>query len=179
MLAVLSEIHCLEYLQERGIFPDEYFTDFEEFKNRCVSYRDATIVIILAGICHFSRRHIVELIKLQYKRMENDSDKGIQNVYVLTDSLISNLESYYKFSDNMEIFDKYSKTRKVESKIDVWELIDDAQNHEAHEIRMYLSKFDTGETGDIIEMIKSKFSSEDELIRLIKIPNVRELMSAR
>lgn len=179
MLAVLSEIHCLDYLNNKGIYPDEYFTDFEMFKNRCVSYKDATIVVILAGICRFSRKHVVELIKLQYKRMENEADRGIVNVFVFADTKIANLDKYYKFQDNMDVMDSYSKLRKTGSNVDVWVDVDKYQTQTAHEVAIYLSDYDTGDASGAVGMIKAKYSSEDELIRLIKCPDIKSIVQGK
>ena len=178
MLAVLSEIHCLDYLNERGIFPDEYFTDFELFKNRSVSYQDATLVIILAGVCHFSRRHTVEFIKQQYKRKENKDDKGIRDVFVLTDAYIPNLDLYYKFQDNLDEFQKINGMSLLSTaKIDIWTIIDDYQTEGEHKTSVYLSDYDVGSSDEIVDKIKNTSSSEDELIRLIKCPDVKSLIN--
>lgn len=177
MLAILSEIHCLDYLLKRGIFPDEYFTDFNMFKNRAVGYRDATVVIITAGLCRFSKRHTVELAKLLIKRSENEKDRGISKVFFISDTFMPTLDFYYKFQDNMDSFTTYKGMDKVKENINVWSLVDDYQNENQHETMIFLSDFDKGIL-DTSSYTNKKVSFEEDLIRLIKQPNIKELITS-
>ena len=176
MLAVLAEINCLDYLNEKGIYPDEYFTDFGLFKNRCVAYKEATLLIILAGVCKFNKRLITDFIKAQTKRALNHADKGIKKVIVLSDSMIPNLDEYYKFENRLERFYKCKGWNKAKTKTDIWSEIDLAQTQGVHEVALYLDDFDKGITDTYIEKYKSYESKEDELKKLIKIPNVKQLI---
>lgn len=176
MLAVLTEINCLDYLYERGIFPDEYFTDFELFKNRCTGYKDATIVIITAGLCRFSRRKTVELIKSQVKRANNEKDTGVNRVFVISDTVIPNLDEYYKFQDNLDIFSQYRGDRIRKNNIDVWSIVDDYQTEGKHDTVIFLDPADKNDTNELREVCKNKKSFEDDLIRLIKRPDVKSII---
>lgn len=177
MLAVLSEINCLDYLNEKGIYPDEYFTDFDLFKNRCVAYKDATIVVILAGICKFNKRLIVDFIKSQYRRVVNHADKGVKKVIVLTDAMIPNLDEYYKFENRLENFHKCKGWNKAKTSTDIWSELDLVQTQGAHEVALYLDDYDKGEINNYIEKYKTHKSKEDELIKLIQRPNVKKLIN--
>ncbi len=179
MLAVLAEIDCLENLQSRGIYPDEYFTDFEAFKNKSVSYRDCTVVIIIAGTCQFSRRHIIEFIKTLFKRQENKQDTGIVGVIVLSDTLLPNIEKYYKFEDSFENFQLYSGKKCRGNAPNVWALIDEYQTKERHTVYSRLSEFDTGNIERILKKPSEKSSSEDALVRLIKVPDVKAIVNGK
>ena len=176
MLAVLTEINCLDYLNEKGIYPDEYFTDFAMFKNRCVAYKDATLVVILAGVCKFNKRLLTDFIKAQNKRALNHSDKGIKKVIVLSDSMIPNLEEYYKFENRLEKFYRCKGWNKSKSTTDIWSELDTIQTQGVHEVALYLDDYDKGITQSYIDKYKSYESKEDELIKFIKRPNVLEII---
>lgn len=176
MLAVLAEIDCLDYLQKQGIYPDEYYTDYDLFRNHCTSFKDATILFILAGSCHFNKRHITEFIKSQYKRMENEKDIGISNVIVVTDYMIPTLQLYYKFDNNLDNVYKCNGWKKAKFASNIWVDVDKAQTQTRHEVALYLSDFDKGITEKKIEKYKSYESKEDELIRLIIQPNIKQLI---
>ena len=177
MLAVLAEIDCLDYLQNQGIYPDEYYTDYELFRNHCTGFKDATVLFILAGSCHFNKRHTTEFIKSQYKRMENEKDIGITNVIVIADYMIPNLQLYYKFENNLDNVYKCSGWKKAKFPADIWQEVDAAQTKTRHEVALYLSNFDKGNAEEKIEKYKSYESKEDELIRLIVQPNIRKLIN--
>ena len=176
MLVVLAEIDCLDYLQSQGIMPDEYYTDYEVFKQRCASFKNATELIILAGSCQFNKRHTTEFIKAQVKRQNNPNDKGISNVIVLTDYMIPTLELYYKFDDNLDEVYKCSGWKKAKTPTDIWGVVDESQTKVKHEIAMYLSDFDQGNAEKAREKSKSYYSKEEELIRLIQQPDVRQII---
>lgn len=176
MLAILSEINCLDYINGRGIYPDEYFTDYEMFKNRYVSYKDATVVVILAGTCRFSKRHVIELIKNLYKRVENEKDTSIKNVFVISDSVINNLDVYYKFEGNLDICKKCSYQKEKKEVLDIWLTVDEYQTQTAHESAIFYSDFDKCNLGKLNEPKNKKASTEDELIRLIKKPDVKSIV---
>ena len=176
MLVVLSEIDCLNYLQNQGIYPDEYYTDFELFKNHCASFRDATLLFILAGSCKFNKRHTTDFIKAQYKRKENEKDTGIVNVVVVTDSMIPTLNLYFKFEDNLDVVYKCNGWKKSKFSTDIWSKIDKVQTKTRHEVALYLSDYDKGISDKFKEKYKSYESKEMDLIPLIKKPNVKELI---
>lgn len=178
MLVVLSEIDCIDYLREMGLYPDEYFTDFEIFRNKAVSFRDASILVILAGTCRFSVRHTIEVVKLFYKRQSNSKDSGIKDVIVLSDSTISGLSKYYKFKDNLEKVDEYNKTRCVKKNINLWGTLDDLQTKGEHDIHLYRSDFDKGKINTLETKIRSKVKVDDEYIHLIKVHDVKALINS-
>lgn len=178
MLAVLAEIDCLDYLQKQGIYPDEYYTDYALFKNHCTGFKNATILFVLAGSCHFNKRHTVDFIKQQYKRMANPNDIGIQNVVVVTDSMIPNLDKYYKFEDNLDAVYECNGWKRAKLPTDIWGQIDDAQTKIKHEVALYLSQFDKGDAEAQRDKAKSYESKEDELIRLIQQPKIKQLIIA-
>lgn len=182
MLAVLAEINCLDYLNDKGIYPDEFFTDFGMFKNRCVAYKDATLVVILAGICKFNKRLVTEFIKSQVKRAQNHADKGIKKVIVLSDTMLPTLDEYYKFENRLENFYKCKGWNKAKVTTDVWADIDTVQTQGVHEIALYLDNYDKGDTTVYrkkSEVIRNeKDNNEDALLKLIKVPNVRQLIES-
>ena len=77
MLAILSEINCLDVLNSKGVYPDEFYTDIDKFKGNTVAFREATIFVIFAGNCRFNKKHTIELVKSLTKRADSELDKGI------------------------------------------------------------------------------------------------------
>lgn len=166
MLAILSEINCLEQLQMRGIYPDYFSTDFDAFKNYVVLCSDCTCVVILAGTNRFYKKHIIEMIKSFNKLVEDGNT--LNKVIVLSDVNIPSLSKYYKVNGSLSHISEYSGWKLVEDNSDVLDTLKTSKV----EANVVLSDYDRG----IYKREKSKWvkrkSSEDDLIPLIKIPKL-------
>ena len=169
MISVLSEINCLKVLNTYGVYPDYFYTDFEAFKNHVIGLMDADIVVIMAGTCTFNKRLTIEFIKTLLKRRDNKNDKGIRSVTIISDTILQSLDSYYKFTGNLSSVDLCSYWKVKEKEVDIWGSL----SSEPKRTQVVLSSYDRG----IIEGLnRSKNSSEDDLIRLIKVPDVKSML---
>ena len=157
MLVVLSEINCIHVLNQNGIYPDEFYTDFELFKNRLVSVEDAKIVIIVAGVCRFYRKLLIELCKILYKRLHDDADTGVKEFYILTDANLPQLDEYYKFQYNFNKFEEFSGWDNL-GEVDVFSQL----RNEPKESAMFLSDFDSVNIDKAISDYENRHNTEDE-----------------
>lgn len=161
MLVVLSEINCLDFLQSNGVYPDEFYTDFEMFRNKSILKTDMQVMIIFAGCCHFNKRRVCEFITQLKARAESKTDSGVSEVCVISDSFLPNIDNYYKYYYFPNNFDLCNKWKKVESDVDVWGYF----KGEKKECKSFIGKdVSTKRTLTDTEM------RNDELIKLIKVP---------
>lgn len=175
MFAILSEINCLDVLNDLGVYPDEFYTDFDTFKNRAVNFSNATVVVILAGSCAFNKRLTIELYKNMEKRADNPKDSGIVNVFMISDSRLTMLKKYYKFTNDMSNMIPVENDKPAKSGINFWKKFDT----QPHKAEVFLSKYDSGVATEQREAYEHRFNTEDEYVKLIVVPNVKEMLSAR
>lgn len=161
LLVVLSEIDCLSFLQSNGVYPDEFYTDFEMFKNRSVLMSDATVVVLFAGCCHFNKRRVCEFITQLKAREVSETDTGISKVHIISDSFLPNIDNYYKYSYYPNYFDKCSKWKISERDIDVWGML----KSEKRECKLFIDR----EKSTRAKVTDAELH-DDELIKLIKVP---------
>lgn len=174
MLAILSEINCLKVLNEKGVYPDEFYTDIEKFKNNTVFFRDATIIVIFAGNCHFNKKHTIELIKSLTKRADSENDTSVSHVYVISDMTIAGLRSYYKYEGNIDLVSIMHGWNSVKDDVDIWKKL----QNEPKESKCYLSDYDLGDIRDAKARYDARFSKEDAYIKLITIPDVKKMLQS-
>jgi hypothetical protein len=169
MLAVLSEINCLNQLQSMKVYPDFFSTSFDEFKNHVVTFTDCSVIIILAGINRFYRKHVVELAR-NLKGIV-DKDSNIKDVIVITDATIPNIGVHYKMHGNLRNLDMYDGWKLKESRSSVLEKYEG----DVKTPKVILSHYDRGELHSADKVWVKRKSSEDELIPLIQIPDLKIL----
>lgn len=170
-LIVLSEIDCIDFLRRKEIYPSEYYTSFEDLKNRVSFLQDAIIVCILAGTCSFSKRHILEFCMMLQKRAENEFDNGVKEVYILTDTVLPNCKSYYLYRDIPLSFTHYKGWSKKKENLDVWGSLE-YDKCSADNCLCFYSDYDKQDSTKTLKSINQRFSELDELIDLIKIPQI-------
>ena len=173
MLTILSEINCLEKLNTLGVYPDEFYTDIEIFKNNTASFRDATVLVIFAGNCAFNKKHTIELVKNLMKRASSESDFGVKAVYVVSDTVIPSLTSYYKYTGNLDVVDIMRGWNSVKSGVNIWSKLSSRKK----DSKLFLSSYDECNSEAAREAYKNRHRAEDDYIRLIQIPNVKEMLS--
>jgi hypothetical protein len=173
MLAILSEINCLSVLNNKGVYPDEFYTDIEKFKKNTIFFTDATIIVIFAGNCHFNKKHTIELIKNLMKRADTASDKGISHVYVISDMTIAGLRSYYKYEGNIDTVSIMHGWSAVKNDVDIWKKL----QNEPKKAKEFLSSYDEGVATDAFNRHNARYSKEDEYIKLIVVPDVKKMLS--
>lgn len=173
MLVVLSEINCLDSLKARGVYPHEFYTNLEEFKNRTVFMKDATILVIFAGNCRFNKRHTLEFVKTLMRRAETERDSGIKRVYIVSDMTLAGIRSYYKYYGNLDKVDIMHGWQCAKEGIDIWRKLATGEQ----EVVCHLSPYDSGEVDTLIEQCKAEASVTDEYTPLIQIPNLREMFA--
>lgn len=165
MLFVLSEIECLDFIRSVGVYPDEYYTDFELFKNKLALANDADIVILMAGTCRMSKRIITELATQLKNRADDKTDSGVRSVCLMTDTELNSPMDYYMYEDRPLFFKKYVNGRKQVGMFDVWE----KYKGEEHETMSYLKKIDIEAK---INAIRDRRDRDDALLEVIKVPDL-------
>lgn len=172
MLAVLAEINCLESLQSKGVYPDEFYTDLEIFKNRAVFMKDTTVLVIFAGNCRFNKRYTLEFVKTLMQRAESDKDSGIKRVYIVSDMTLAGIRSYYKYTGNIDTVDIMHGWKCAKSGVNIWPKLKTKEV----EASLYLSRYDTGEVSELLAQCKAEAEIVDEYKPLIQIPDIWELL---
>lgn len=174
LLVVLSEINCLHVLQAKGVYPDRFYTDIGKFTRDTVYFRDATVIIIFAGNCHFNKRHTISMAKDITRRAETDVDTGIKHVYVVSDMTIAGLRSYYKYEGTIDRVSIMHGWNNVQSGVDIWKKLKTPKV----ETKVYLSAYDRGDAEDMIKGYISRDGSdrEDAYKNLIQVPDLRKLL---
>lgn len=169
-LIVLSEIDCLTYLLRTLVKPNEYYTDFEEFSNHVAHFTDTTVVIILGGACVFGKRRVLDLYKMLSLRADDESDTGINDVYLLSDICFPTCEEYYFFENEPTLCREYSYLKQVGNPVAVLSSI---EHEEPESIQVHLSVLSSGDKYVPEKRDKTKLEIEnDALLDLIKVPTL-------
>lgn len=175
MLAVLSEINCLETLNRKGVYPDEFYTDVDIFKNRAVSMRDAIVLVIFAGSCRFNKRYTLEFLKTLMHREDSEQDSGIKRVYIVSDITLSGIRSYYKYTGNLDLVDIMHGWKCFKQKVDIWPRL----RTEKVETVCYLSQYDSGDTEEVLKQYMENLVFKDEYADLVRVPDLQTLLKLR
>lgn len=175
MLVVLSEINCLNNIKAKGIYPDEFYTSINTFKSNSIYFKEATIIVIFAGNCHFNKKHTIELIKNLYKRAESTTDKGVEHVYVISDMTIAGLRSYYKYEGSIDTVDIMHGWNNVKQNVNIWVKL----QNEPRETKCFLSSFDQGKADEAKARYENRHKSEDDYVPLIQVANIKDLLAVR
>ena len=175
MLVVLAEINCLDTLRRYNVYPDLFYTDVNKFTNDSVMFRDASVMIILAGCCAFSKRRIYDMIKYLNRRAETEVDRGIKHVYVVSDCEMPYLGAYYKYTLNMDRCDVMRGSSCIMPNAYIW----DKLSSEEKETVSHLSDYDAGDTRKFLQGLtkNANSSAEDNYRKYIKIPDLKKLLS--
>ena len=172
MQVILSEIDCLDVLNAKGVYPDEFYTDFEIFKNNMPFFREATVIVIFAGNCRFNKKLTLEVVKSLMKRASSDTDNGIKAVYVVSDITIAGLNSYYKYEGSINTVSVMRGWKEVLKDTNIWKKLASPKKESVK----YLSRFDSGDISEPLKRYQERERAEDEYKKLIKVPNLRELL---
>ena len=172
MFYVLAEMNCLQTLNKFGIYPDEFYTDIAKFKENSVAFWDATILIIFAGNNFFNKRHVVELAKDLLKRIEL-KDGAVKHVYVISDSTLPSLGSYYKYTHTMDKVDIMRGWNCVKKGIIIWHKLKTPEKKSI----CFMSPYDMGSSIHIKRQIESSVGLDDDYRKLIQIPDLKKLLT--
>ena len=160
---VLSEIDCLSFIQNEGVYPDAFFTDFETFKQHIVVKENVDVIIILAGNCHFSKRVLQEYALQLYEREKDTSDSGIRSVTILSDYVLDRLDSYYLYDTRPDMCIEVKNGKRSKKESNIWESYRSGEC----ECAKYLEPYNSNEVAGII---KRRYDKDDELLSVIKVP---------
>lgn len=175
MLAVLAEINCLETLQQKGVYPDEFYTDIEVFKNRTIFMKDTTVLVIFAGSCQFNKRYTLEFLKTLMHRAEAEQDSGIKKVYIVSDMTLAGIRSYYKYQGNLDLVDIMHGWKCAKQGVNIWPKLATGER----KTTSYLSAYDAGNVDAVIAKCQEEAKDVDEYSKVIKVPNIQEFLEAR
>lgn len=165
MLFVLSEIDCLEYLKTQNIYPDEFFTDLEMFKNKVIVQSDIDVLVIFAGSCLFSKRVVSELVTKIRNRISNEVDTGVKSITVLSDTILTSIDDYYIYYGRPDNVYKVTREKVGKEKSSI------LQNFVSEEkpCKVHLAEYDCTKAA---EAIKERFDKTDELLQVIQVPKI-------
>lgn len=165
----------METLNKLGVYPDEFYTDLDTFRNRAITFKDATLMVIFAGSFRFNKRHTIEMIKNFVKRASSEKDSGIKKVYVLSDVVIPSLNKYYKYLNTIDRVDIMRSWDAVRTDVDIWKFL----KTEKRESKCFMSSYDLGNANSYRDAYTSpeRKNTEDEYTKLIFIPNIKEMLS--
>lgn len=168
-LLVLSEIDCSKFLNKNGIYPDEFYTDFMLFKNKAATFIDADVLILFAGSCHFSKRHVLDIVRTLQRRASNEKDNGIKSLTIFTDVFLPSINRYYKFQGSLSNISEYSGWKLVSKNSDIWSRVPRgiATSREFY----FLTPFDKGDIEHLRQEYKSTTTTDEPLRDYIKKPN--------
>lgn len=170
MLVVLSELDCLEYLQKRNIFPDQFYTDVNQFKNRVAVMSDVDVICILTGAERFNKRVVISIMKSLHQRLDSKYAK-INSLTVLSDVVLPTLGEYYLYSNIPENAVKMNGWNKKGS------TVNPLKQYEGKPVKCERI-VEWRDTGDV-EELKAQYIEEhtdnpdDKYVSLITIPKIR------
>lgn len=168
-LLMLSEINCWEYLNTKGVYPDEFYTDFVMFRNRASTFVDADIIILIAGSCRFSKRHVLNLAKVLQKRADDPNDNGVRSLTVITDLFLPSIDRYYKFQGKIPNISEYHGWKLRVKNSDILSRV--SKGNKNTDIKLFLTPYDEGNVEHLRDKYKSLDSPDEELRSLIKKPS--------
>lgn len=171
MLLVLSEFDCLKTLNAKGVYPDRLYTDFDLFKKAVPMLRDCHIIFIMAGASRFNKRLVTELALNIQKRAEDSNDTGVKSMTFLCDTTYDKVKPYFKYRGALNDVCRYERFNMVEELPNFWDLFKTSPK----ETVTFYSVVDNGDSSDLIKSYESRWSSEDIIIKKIKIPDVEKL----
>lgn len=176
MLVILSEFECLEKLNVRGIYPDEYFTDIYSFKERCIAFQHATVVLITAGLSRFNKQRVIELSKLLKSQSDDKNYNSIDNFILLSD-IQFRLPEYYRYSSDFSTFDKYNNAKIVEQDMNILDTLRRMSSDKKEPSFVRLHPLDT-ENYSCEEAFNEAMLSktEVEIYNKIKRPHVKDMI---
>lgn len=172
-LLVLAEIDCSKFLIQRGIHPDEFYTDFVLFRNMAFSFHDVDIIVLFAGSCSFSKRHVFDIIKTLDQRAKNPDDTGVRSLTILTDVFLPRMSRYYKFQGKLTNISEYSGWKLVEKNSDIWSRV--PKGTESGKTKYFLTDKDKGNVEKLKERYKENVALDEELRDLIQIPSFSKI----
>lgn len=173
MLVVLAEVNCLPNLQKNGIYPDVFYTDYNLFKNQVITYKDVTVIVILSGTCRLNKRHTIEFFKI-LRKYRRDENMGIRHAYLISDSIINNLDNYYFMEDDITNLTVMNGKKSVEKDK---ALLERLRRNTPRKATIYLSREDKGDATKIIQKIESKDAVGDKYISVIQIPDIKKILA--
>lgn len=170
-LLVLSEIDCSDFLHSIGVYPDEFYTDFMLFKNHASSFSDADIIVLFAGSCQFSKRHVLDIVRTLQKRADDENDSGVNSLTVFTDVFLPSVKRYYKFQGRLSNISEYSGWKLKERDSQIWSRVPRGSSSSEDKESYFLTPYDTGDVSKLKEDYKNAFSIDEPLRALIQKPN--------
>ena len=169
-LVVLSETDTLGYLLSHSIKPSEFYTDFDMFKNRAVTFSDVKVICIFAGTCRFSKRLVLELCAILRARIENTSDSAIKDLILLSDTVLPTCDSYYMYSNTPLFAVPFKNWKAIGGTQELKDILGDYEPSTLCE--RYLLDSDFGCNHKALDTVREISHKDAELISLIKVPDL-------
>lgn len=169
-LLVLSEVNCSDFFRSKGIYPDEFYTDFLLFKNKSSSFVDSDIFILFAGSCSFSKRRVLDIVKVIQKRADDPMDTGVRSLTIFTDIFLPSLKKYYKFQGKLRNISEYSGWKMKVKNSDIWDKV--PRGSSEHDTKYFLTSYDRGDVSQLRSNYINSLDLDKELRGLIKKPTL-------
>jgi len=168
-LVVVSEVDNLEFLKLHGFSPVEFYTDVNMFKKKSIFFNNAIVLFITQGNCYFSRKQLLDLYNHMVSRAEDDSDTGVYDALLLSDTVIPTCKDYLYYEDYPLAVTRYGGRFAKSKALDLLKMLEyDASPTTVR----YLKDSDYGFNDSALELVRSPREQEEELISKIKIPDI-------
>lgn len=164
-LVILAENNCIKYLREHGLYPSEFYTDVEMFKERSMFFNDVTVLMLFSGSDVFSHKQADELIRLLDDRALS-LDKAVSDLIILSNTVMPNCKDYFLYQNTPFSCVRYSKAKPTSGTFDLHEL----QYEHAKTTVTYMRDADYGFAPDALERVRQNAHADDDILSLIRIP---------
>lgn len=156
----------LGYLQKHGIVPAELYTDFELFRNKAVTFNNTVVMFLLAGTCRLSKRRVLDCAATLERRAE--SNLGIENVIILSDTVLTTCKNYYMYNDSPLKCIQFSKAKAKGSLVSLGDLLDGVEMSNSTEL--FLLSNDFGINTEALDAVRDVDQYEKDLREKIVEP---------
>lgn len=168
-LVVVAETDVLLFLRYYGIYPKEFYTDLEIFRKQSVFFDNVVVLFLTVGCSVFSRRSLMSIYSQMLDRANDETDTGIYDVIILSDTTLTGCKDYLKYDDHPLTVVRYSGSR-AKSKPEL--LKDILEYEQAQQTVMFLKDADYGFSKEALDGVRVDRSTELELIKQIKVPDI-------
>lgn len=172
-LIVLSDRDILGYLSGHGIYPAEFYTDLEVFKERSIFFEDSCILYISFLSGRFSQKMLKETLSNLMVRAEDAEDKGVVRVLLFSMIPFRDFEDYYLFENDLRVLRVMSDGKEKGTTTLVKLLTGCVYNIKNTEV--YLSEVDYGINREALSKVRTASENKDPMLDLVRIPKFEDL----
>lgn len=172
-LIVLSDRDIVGYLSAHGIYPAEFYTDMELFREKSIFFDDSCVLFISFLSGRFSQKVSRELLKTLMSRAEDKEDKGIVKVLYLSIAPPNEFEDYYIFDGSLNNL-REVRNGRGQGLTTISKLLDNC-SYNIKNTEVYLSDIDYGVNLEALAKVRSASENKDPILDLVRIPKFEDL----